>query len=166
MARRCNDAHRNSQIQLQQELYEANRALRTAYEKFNYVSEPELVDACVYEISALKARCNYLLRVIKERSPQSTAIRQTKKPDKNRSSRTAGEADGPCAVPCSAGSPAAAPAPRLVSPFHTLPLLLAPKPPLPFLRPLRPWMEQDRLELSKSYTGTLACRNRHGLRRI
>jgi hypothetical protein len=66
MARRCNDAHRNSQIQLQQELYEANRALRTAYEKFNYVSEPELIDACVYEISALKARCNYLLRRLKE----------------------------------------------------------------------------------------------------
>ena len=66
MARRCNDAHRNSQIQLQQELYEANRALRTAYEKFNYVSEPELVEACVYEISALKARYNYLLRRIKE----------------------------------------------------------------------------------------------------
>ena len=68
MARRCNDAHQNSQIQLQQELYEANRALRVAYEKFNYVSEPELVEACVYEISALKARYNYLLRCIKERS--------------------------------------------------------------------------------------------------
>ena len=66
MAKRCNDTHRRTQEQLQQELYEANRALRVAYEKFNYVSEPELVDACVYEISALKARCNYLLRCLKE----------------------------------------------------------------------------------------------------
>lgn len=71
MAKRCNDAHQNAQAQLQQELYAANRALREAYEKFNYVSEPELVEACVYEISALKARYNYLLRCIKERSAQS-----------------------------------------------------------------------------------------------
>ena len=73
MARRCNDAHQNSQIQLQQELYEANRALRVAYEKFNYVSEAELVEASIYEISSLKAKYSYLLRKVKELSaPQVT----------------------------------------------------------------------------------------------
>ena len=29
--------------------------------------DPELVESCVYQISAVKARCNYLLRSIKER---------------------------------------------------------------------------------------------------
>jgi hypothetical protein len=52
--------------ELQQELQETGRALREAYEKFNYVSDDELVEACSYEISALKARYSYLLRRIKE----------------------------------------------------------------------------------------------------
>ena len=68
MGKRRTDTHPSAQTQLQQELYAANRALREAYDRFNYVSEPELVEACVYEISALKARYNYLLRCIKERS--------------------------------------------------------------------------------------------------
>ena len=68
MAKRRTDAHQSAQTQLQQELYLTGQALKEAYEKFNYVSEPELVEACVYEINALKARYNYLLRCIKERS--------------------------------------------------------------------------------------------------
>ena len=68
MAKRRTDAHQSAQTQLQLELHSTGQALKEAYEKFNYVSEPELVDACVYEISALKARYNYLLRCIKERS--------------------------------------------------------------------------------------------------
>ena len=66
MGKRRTDPQQSAQKQLQQELSATNRALKEAYEKFNYVSEPELVDACVYEISALKARCNYLLRRLKE----------------------------------------------------------------------------------------------------
>ena len=57
--------------ELQQELQDTARELKNAYEKFNYVSEAELVEACIYEISALKARYNYLLRCIKERSSQA-----------------------------------------------------------------------------------------------
>ncbi len=68
MGKRRTDPHQNAQTQLQQELLATNQALKEAYEKFNYVSEPELVEACVYEISALKARYNYLLRCIKERT--------------------------------------------------------------------------------------------------
>ena len=71
MAKRRTDAHQSAQTQLQLELHSTGQALKEAYEKFNYVSEPELVDACVYEISALKARYNYLLRCIKERSSQA-----------------------------------------------------------------------------------------------
>ncbi len=51
--------------QLQRELWDTAQALRRAYERFNYVYEPELVDACVYEINSLQAKYNYLLRVAK-----------------------------------------------------------------------------------------------------
>ena len=50
---------------LRQELYQTNQALRNAYDKFNYVTAPELVEASIYEINALKARSDYLLRCIK-----------------------------------------------------------------------------------------------------
>jgi hypothetical protein len=59
--------------ELQQELQETGRALREAYEKFNYVSDDELVEACSYEISALKARFSYLLRRIKELTAEEEA---------------------------------------------------------------------------------------------
>ena len=71
MGKRRTETHTNPDGQLQQELHSTALALKEAYEKFNYVSEPELVEACVYEISALKARYNYLLRCIKERSAQA-----------------------------------------------------------------------------------------------
>ena len=35
---------------LRQELYQTNQALRNAYDKFNYVTAPELVEASIYEI--------------------------------------------------------------------------------------------------------------------
>ena len=38
-----------------------------AYDRFNAVCEPELVDSCVYEINAVLSRYNYLLRQIKAR---------------------------------------------------------------------------------------------------
>ena len=51
--------------ELREELWSANQDLQDAYAQFDQVSDPELVEACVYQISALKARCNYLLRRIK-----------------------------------------------------------------------------------------------------
>ena len=50
---------------LRQELHQTNQALRNAYDKFNFVTAPELVEASIYEINALKARSDYLLRCIK-----------------------------------------------------------------------------------------------------
>ena len=41
---------------LREELQQTNVALKCAYDKFNYVTEPELIEASIYEISALKAR--------------------------------------------------------------------------------------------------------------
>ena len=51
--------------ELRQELDQINRQLKEAYERFNYACEPELVEASIFEINALKARSDYLLRCIK-----------------------------------------------------------------------------------------------------
>lgn len=49
------------------ELGTLRSALDAAYVRFDLATEPELVDACVYEISAAQSRYNYQLRLIKER---------------------------------------------------------------------------------------------------
>ena len=48
------------------ELSDTRFALAQAYDRFNAVCEPELVDSCVYEINAVLSRYNYLLRLVKE----------------------------------------------------------------------------------------------------
>ena len=57
-------------LHLRAELLAAQGDLAQAYRQFNQALDPELVEACVYQISAEKARCNYLIRAIKERSPE------------------------------------------------------------------------------------------------
>ena len=73
MAKNQIPTYTTNTAELQQELQETGRALREAYEKFNYVSDDELVEACSYEISALKARYSYLLRRIKELTAEEEA---------------------------------------------------------------------------------------------
>ena len=48
------------------ELGRLRAALADAYMRFNGATEPELVEACVYEINAAESRYNYQLRVIKD----------------------------------------------------------------------------------------------------
>ena len=57
---------------LKAELDTAQADLQTAYRQFDLAVEPELVESCVYQISAVKARCNYLIRAIKTREPDGT----------------------------------------------------------------------------------------------
>ncbi len=60
-------AARSSRMQeLLGELTELHGALTAAYMRFDATTEPELVDACVYEINAAQSRYNYMLRRIKE----------------------------------------------------------------------------------------------------
>lgn len=54
-------------LALKEELQEAQWDLTVAYRQFNLAVDPELVESCVYHINAVKARCNYLIRAIKER---------------------------------------------------------------------------------------------------
>ena len=52
---------------LKQELRDAQQALQQAYHSLDQVVEPELVECWVYQINAIQARCNYLIRAIKLR---------------------------------------------------------------------------------------------------
>ena len=65
-------------LTLRSELLEAQGELAQAYRQFDQAVDPELVESCIYQISAVKARCNYLIRAIKERGPQAAAAAQTK----------------------------------------------------------------------------------------
>ena len=42
--------------ELERELYSTTQALKEAYIRFDYVCDSELIDACIFEINALKAR--------------------------------------------------------------------------------------------------------------
>ncbi len=53
------------------ELSDLRTALADAYTRFDTATEPELVDACVYEINAAQSRYNYQLRLIKERGGEA-----------------------------------------------------------------------------------------------
>ena len=60
-------------LALKAELQEAQGELSLAYRRFDQALDPELVESCVYQISAIKARCNYLIRAIKAREPEAAA---------------------------------------------------------------------------------------------
>ena len=62
---------------LRQELQDAQGELAQAYRQFDQAVDPELVESCIYQISAIKARCNYLIRSIKARMPQAAAAART-----------------------------------------------------------------------------------------
>ena len=63
-------------LALKSELQEAQEELSLAYRRFDQALDPELVESCVYQISAVKARCNYLIRAIKAREPDAAAADQ------------------------------------------------------------------------------------------
>ena len=68
---RHNEKHRTDleRLALQTELKAAQSDLALAYRQFDQATAPELVESCIYRISAAKARCNYYLRVLKGPGP-------------------------------------------------------------------------------------------------
>ena len=52
-------------LALRAELQAAQSELALAYRQFDQATAPELVESCIYRISAAKARCDYYLRVLK-----------------------------------------------------------------------------------------------------
>ena len=57
--------------ELVEELRSASMQLQRTYAHFDRTADPDLIDACVYEINALQARYSYLLRRVKEMGPES-----------------------------------------------------------------------------------------------
>lgn len=66
-------AREAQQRELLSDLAAAQRELALAYARFDNAVEPELVEAAIYEINALRARCGYLLRMLKQSSAQTAA---------------------------------------------------------------------------------------------
>ena len=54
-------------------LSHTQREIEQAYNRFNFASDPDLVESYVYEISSLQCRYNYLLRRVKERGGSAAA---------------------------------------------------------------------------------------------
>ena len=61
-------------LALKAELQSALGDMSLAYRQFDQAVDPELVESCIYQIKAEKARCNYLIRAIKERSPEGFPV--------------------------------------------------------------------------------------------
>ena len=59
-------ARDSAKQELFDELHVLHAALEEAYMRFDEATEPELVEACVYEINAAQSRYNYQLRRIKD----------------------------------------------------------------------------------------------------
>ena len=53
-------------LELKTSLQATQDALSHAYSAFDYIVDPELTDACIFEIRSLQAKMNFLLRQIKE----------------------------------------------------------------------------------------------------
>ena len=47
--------------------------LAHAYSAFDYASDPDLTESCIFEISSLQSRMNYLVRQIKEKEAYAAA---------------------------------------------------------------------------------------------
>ena len=52
--------------QLMEGMKQTRDQLNHAYAQFNIYSDPDLVDACVYEINALQSRYSYYVRQVKQ----------------------------------------------------------------------------------------------------
>lgn len=58
---------------LQRELRTVQQELALAYDRFDQAAEPELVEACIYEIKAVHARFSYLYRAIRQQEGGAAA---------------------------------------------------------------------------------------------
>lgn len=70
MLRRISPIHQQGRVspeqaELMRSLQEAQTALTHANLSFDALSDPELVESCIFEIRSLQARINYLLRALK-----------------------------------------------------------------------------------------------------
>lgn len=60
-------------LELRQEIWDTAQELRHAYDRFDFVTDPALIEAGIYDINALKSRYDFLLRKMK--TMQGLAVR-------------------------------------------------------------------------------------------
>lgn len=65
MAKKRKSALSPEAAALHREMREVSQSMKDAYLRFNYADDPDLIDASIFEINALKARYNYILRCLK-----------------------------------------------------------------------------------------------------
>ena len=63
--RRAAERQEEERRQLLAGMKQTRDQLNYAYAQFNLYSDPDLVDACVYEINALQSRYSYFVRQVK-----------------------------------------------------------------------------------------------------
>ena len=71
--RRLGQTREEERRQLVDEMRATRAQLNHAYAQFNLYSDPDLVDACVYEINALQSRYSYFVRQVKHLDAQEGA---------------------------------------------------------------------------------------------
>ena len=62
-------------LELKECLQDTQSALNHAYAAFDYTSDPELTESCIFEIRSLQSRMNYLVRQIKDLEARPAASR-------------------------------------------------------------------------------------------
>ncbi len=60
--RRGRSRQENERQELQRCIEEVKKSLNQAYTAFNMADDTDLIESCVYEINALQARYNYLVK--------------------------------------------------------------------------------------------------------
>lgn len=60
-------------LELRQEIWDTAQELHHAYDRFDFVTDPVLIEAGIYDINALKSRYDFLLRKMK--AMQGLAVR-------------------------------------------------------------------------------------------
>lgn len=65
-SRRRGDPREEERQQLMEVMARTRVEINQAYAIFNWQSDPDLVDSCVYEINSLRSRYSYLVRRVKE----------------------------------------------------------------------------------------------------
>lgn len=66
LLRRRTDPREEARRTVAQCLTQTRRQIAQAYQGFNAVRDPDLIESYVYEINALQSRYSYLLRQMKE----------------------------------------------------------------------------------------------------
>jgi hypothetical protein len=56
-----------SSDEIEEELKKVRKEMELAYNQFQYTTEPELIDSCIYELKAVQIRYDYLINKAKEK---------------------------------------------------------------------------------------------------